>query len=153
MKRRHSRADALALMADLRALRPEMTFGADFIAGFPTEDEAMFGQTLSLIEEAGLAYVHVFPFSPRPGTPAARMPQLAPTLIKTRAARLREAARAAHDRHLARQIGRTLDVLMEQDRLGRAGNFALVNFAQPQPYGRVFPARITGLDGDRLVAA
>ncbi|VVC55772.1 Threonylcarbamoyladenosine tRNA methylthiotransferase MtaB [Beijerinckiaceae bacterium RH AL1] len=107
MKRRHSRAEAVAVCATLRRLRPDMAFGADLIAGFPTETEAMAASTRALVEDCGLAYLHVFPFSPRPGTPAARMPQVAPALVRERAARLREAGDAALRRHLAARRGRS----------------------------------------------
>ncbi len=105
MKRRHSRAQALDLIAAVRAARPDIALGADFIAGFPTESDAAFENTLAFVEEAGLAFLHVFPYSPRPGTPAARMPQVAGAVIKARAARLRAAGDAALIRHLDRQIG------------------------------------------------
>jgi threonylcarbamoyladenosine tRNA methylthiotransferase MtaB len=105
MKRRHSRADGLKLIASVRAVRPDVAFGADFIAGFPTETEAMFENTVSLVEEAGLSFLHVFPFSPRPGTPAARMPAVAKAVVKDRAARLRAAGDVALARHLDRQVG------------------------------------------------
>src|SRR5205807_731856 len=105
MKRRHSRADAIALCETLRSLRPDIVFGADLIAGFPTESEAMFRRSLDLIEACGLVHLHVFPFSPRPGTPAARMPQVARTVVKERAGRLRERGAAALARHLAGEVG------------------------------------------------
>src|SRR5512140_3400871 len=104
MKRRHSRADALKLVADVRAVRPDVAFGADLIAGFPTETDAMFENTLSLVEDAGLSFLHVFPFSPRPGTPAARMPPVARPEVKDRARRLRAVGEAALGRHLQRQV-------------------------------------------------
>ena len=129
MKRRHSRADALKLVAAVRAVRPDTAFGADLIAGFPTETEAMFENTLSLVEEAGLSFLHVFPFSPRPGTPAARMPPVARAAVKDRAARLRAAGEAALTRHLSRQDGRRLLGLVERDGVARAEDFTEIAFA------------------------
>ncbi len=128
MKRRHSRADALRLIAQVRAVRPETAFGADLIAGFPTETEAMFENTLRLVEDAGLAFLHVFPFSPRPGTPAARMPQLDRAVVKARAERLRRAGEAALRRHLDHQVGRTVRALVERKGLARAEDFTEVAF-------------------------
>lgn len=156
MKRRHSRAQALDLMARLRAHRPEITFGADLIAGFPTETEAAFEATLSLIEEAGLAFVHAFSFSPRPGTPAARMPQLPPAVIKARAARLRAAAAGALARHLASHVGTHRHVLMERGGIGRLGGFTPVRVRAAEPDdaapGRLVQVRIHGHDGTHLLA-
>jgi threonylcarbamoyladenosine tRNA methylthiotransferase MtaB len=126
MKRRHSRAQAIALCERLKAARPEIALGADFIAGFPTETEEHFAGTLSIIEEAHLAYVHAFPYSPRPGTPAARMPQNERALIKQRAARLREAGEAALTRHLSKWVGREADALIERDGMGRLSDFTTV---------------------------
>jgi threonylcarbamoyladenosine tRNA methylthiotransferase MtaB len=124
MKRRHSRAEAIAFCRRARRLRPDIAFGADLIAGFPTESEAMFENSLHLVAECGLNFLHVFPYSARAGTPAARMPQLPGGLIKSRAARLREAGVAALDRFHAAQSGRTLRVLVEQGGRGHAENFA-----------------------------
>ena len=152
MKRRHSRADALALVQKVRAARPDVAFGADLIAGFPTETEAMFENTLSLVEEAGLAFLHVFPFSPRPGTPAARMPQLTRAVIKPRAERLRHAGEAALARHLQRQVGRTLNGLIERGGVARAEDFTEIGFMGDAPAGQVVPLRVTGHDGRRLLA-
>ncbi|MBX9747108.1 MAG: tRNA (N(6)-L-threonylcarbamoyladenosine(37)-C(2))-methylthiotransferase MtaB, partial [Hyphomonadaceae bacterium] len=126
MKRRHSRAQAIALCERLKTARPEIALGADFIAGFPTETEGHFASTLSIIEAAQLAYVHAFPYSPRPGTPAARMPQTERHVIKARAARLREAGEAALTRHLAKWIGREADALIERDGMGRLSDFTTV---------------------------
>ena len=126
MKRRHSRADAIAFCRRARALRSDIAFGADLIAGFPTESEAMFANSLSLVEECELNFLHVFPYSARPGTPAARMPQVEQGLRRTRAARLRAAGRAALDRFLAAQQGRLLSVLVEAGGRGHAENFATV---------------------------
>jgi threonylcarbamoyladenosine tRNA methylthiotransferase MtaB len=152
MKRRHSRADALSLIAQVRAVRPDTAFGADFIAGFPTETEAMFDQTLALVEEADLAFLHVFPFSPRPGTPAARMPQLNRAVIKARAERLRAAGDAALVRHLQRQQGRTLSALIEREGLARAEDFTEIAFDGQGEPGAVINLRVTGHDGRRLTA-
>ena len=124
MKRRHGRADVLRLCADLRTLRPDIAFGADLIAGFPTETEAMFERTLELIDDAGLTHLHVFPFSARRGTPAARMPQLAKSARHERAARLRTAGKQAMARFLEGQIGRTAQILVERDGRGRSETFA-----------------------------
>ncbi len=127
MKRRHARTEAVDFCARLRRLRPDMVFGADLIAGFPTETDAMFENTLSLIEDCGLTHLHVFPFSARPGTPAAKMPPVAGEAVKARARRLREASEAALARHHARQIGRVLRVLTERGGLGRAADFTCVH--------------------------
>jgi threonylcarbamoyladenosine tRNA methylthiotransferase MtaB len=153
MKRRHSREDAIRFCREARAARPEMTFGADVIAGFPTETEAHFEDSLRLVEECGLTWLHVFPYSPRPGTPAARMPQLDGVTIRDRAARLRAMGEAAVARHLAAQVGRDHAVLMESPRMGRTEQFAEVTFASDRPVGAVIPARIAGTEGTRLLAA
>lgn len=153
MKRRHNRADAVRFCEEMRSLRPDIVFGADLIAGFPTEDEAMFSRTLALIEECGLSYVHGFPFSPRPGTPAARMPQVAGSEIKERAARLREAAEAAHARHLAARIGRPLSVLTERGDTGRAEDFTLVRFGRSVAPGRILKVTAHAQAGKSLLAA
>ena len=152
MKRRHLSDDAIAFCEEARRLRPEMTFGADIIAGFPTETEAMFENSLRLVEECGLTWLHVFPYSPRKGTPAARMPQVAGPDIRERAARLRQAGEARVRRHLAEQQGRRHAVLMESELMGRTEQFAEVRFEQPQPEGQIVQVRITGQDGARLLA-
>jgi threonylcarbamoyladenosine tRNA methylthiotransferase MtaB len=152
MKRRHSRADALKLVAEVRAVRPDVAFGADFIAGFPTETEAMFDNTLSLVEEAGLAFLHVFPFSPRPGTPAARMPPVSRSVGKERAARLRAAGEGALRRHLDRQVGRTLAGLVERPGAARAEDFTEIAFEGGAAVGGVAPLLVTGHDGRRVLA-
>ena len=139
MKRRHSHADALGLIADVRRVRPDTAFGADFIAGFPTETDAAFENTLAFAEAAGLAYLHVFPYSPRPGTPAARMPPVARAEVKDRAARLRAVGDAALVRHLDRQIGRTVEALVERDGRARAADFTEIAFAGEAPVGRLVP--------------
>ncbi|MFA5582177.1 MAG: tRNA (N(6)-L-threonylcarbamoyladenosine(37)-C(2))-methylthiotransferase MtaB [Paracoccaceae bacterium] len=152
MKRRHLREDAIRFCADVRALRPDITFGADIIAGFPTETEAMFENSLRLVEECGLTWLHVFPYSPRPGTPAARMPAVDGAAIKSRAARLRDAGATRVVQHLAGQLGRTHRVLMESPHMGRTEQFTEVAFTAPQPEGAIISARITGHDGQRLTA-
>lgn len=151
MKRRHLRTDALRLVEAVRAVRPDTAFGADLIAGFPTETDEAFDNTLRLVEEAQLAFLHVFPFSPRPGTPAARMPQLPRETIKDRARRLREAGEAALARHLDRQIGRTLSGLVEKDGLARAEDFTEIAFEGPAPIGEIAAFTATGQDGKRLL--
>ncbi|MEI2807344.1 tRNA (N(6)-L-threonylcarbamoyladenosine(37)-C(2))-methylthiotransferase MtaB [Albidovulum sp.] len=152
MKRRHLRDDAIRFCAEARRLRPDIVFGADIIAGFPTETEAMFENSLRLVEECGLTFLHVFPFSPRQGTPAARMPQLRGPLIRDRAARLRGAGEAALARHLAAQTGHTHRILTEGARIGRTEQFTEVAFAADQPEGRIIAAAITGHDGRMLLA-
>jgi threonylcarbamoyladenosine tRNA methylthiotransferase MtaB len=154
MKRRHSRAGALELIARLRAARPELVVGADLIAGFPTETEQDFGATLSLLDEAGLAFVHAFAFSPRPGTPAARMPQLSPVVIKERAARLRAAGAAALVRHLEGLVGQVQPVLMERGGIGRLAGFAPVAVSDAAgaapPHGALVQVRLVSHNGTRL---
>jgi threonylcarbamoyladenosine tRNA methylthiotransferase MtaB len=152
MKRRHRRDDAIRFCTEVRALRPGIVLGADLIAGFPTEDEAMFADSLALVEDCGLTFLHVFPYSPRPGTPAARMPQVAAEAVRERAARLRAAGEAALARHLAAEVGGVRRILTEGPRKGRTEGFAEVAFAADQPPGRIVTARITGQDGRRLLA-
>jgi threonylcarbamoyladenosine tRNA methylthiotransferase MtaB len=152
MKRRHSRADALKLIADVRAVRPDTAFGADFIAGFPTETEAMFENTLRLVEEGGLAFLHVFPYSARPGTPAARMPAVKGDVVKARAARLRGAGDAALTRHLEAQAGRLLRGLVERPGVARAEDFTEIAFDGEATVGGVTALRVTGHDGRKLLA-
>jgi threonylcarbamoyladenosine tRNA methylthiotransferase MtaB len=149
MKRRHSRRDSVAFCAELRRLRPDMVFGADLIAGFPTEDENMAARSLALIEECGLSFLHVFPFSARPGTPAARMPQVAPGLVKARAARQREVGEKALTRHLRAQVGRRLRILTERGGMGRAEDFTPVR-TPGLPAGRIVHAEATGFSGGAL---
>jgi len=152
MKRRHLRDDAIRFCEEARRLRPEILFGADIIAGFPTETEEMFENSLRLVDDCGLTFLHVFPFSPRKGTPAARMPQVRGPVIKDRAARLRAAGDAALARHLAQQVGRDHRILLEGPRLGRTEQFTEVAFATDQPEGQIVTARITGFAADRLTA-
>ncbi|MFG6594483.1 tRNA (N(6)-L-threonylcarbamoyladenosine(37)-C(2))-methylthiotransferase MtaB [Sulfitobacter sp. 1A13368] len=152
MKRRHLRDDAIRFAQEARALRPDMTFGADIIAGFPTETEAMFENSLKLVEECDLTWLHVFPYSARPGTPAARMPAVNGAAIKERAARLRAAGERQVQRHLEAQVGRTHDVLMENPHMGRTAQFTEVSFAAPQLEGEIVQAEITGISGTQLTA-
>jgi len=153
MKRRHLRDDAIRFAEEARRLRPDMTFGADIIAGFPTETEEMFQNSLRLIEECGLTWLHVFPYSRRPGTPAAKIPnQVNGNLIKDRAARLRAAGAARVRAHLAEQVGRTHKVLLENPRMGRTEQFTEVTFASDQPEGQIVTARITGHSTTQLSA-
>ncbi len=156
MKRRHARADAIAFCRKARELRPDIVFGADLIAGFPTETEELFRATLDLVDECDLTFLHVFPFSPRAGTPAARMPQVSRPVVKERAARLRDKAASQLSRFLAGQVGRSLDVLVERDDIGRTPQFAEVAIgAVPnsgsQP-GSIERMTITGHDHRRLHA-
>jgi len=152
MKRRHLRDDAIKFCQEARALRPDIVFGADIIAGFPTETEAMFENSLRLIEDCGLTFLHVFPYSARKGTPAAKMPPVKGPIIKQRAAQLRAAGDAALQRHLAAQIGQTHSVLMESPRMGRTAQFAEVDFAADQPEGQIVSARILAASQSRLLA-
>ncbi len=152
MKRRHLRDDAIKFCEDARALRPDIVFGADIIAGFPTETDAMFENSLRLIDDCGLTFLHVFPYSARKGTPAAKMPPVRGPVIKARAAQLRAAGNTALQRHLAAQIGQTHSVLMESPRMGRTGQFTEVDFAADQPEGQIVTARIIGASATRLIA-
>lgn len=149
MKRRHSRQDAIAFCDQVRRLRPDIAFGADIIAGFPTESEEMFSRSLDLVEQCGLTFLHVFPYSPRPGTPAARMPQVAGALIKERAKRLRAAGEVALRKRLQAEIGATRDVLIESEGQGRTEHYLPVAIAGER-VGSVVPLRIVGSDGERL---
>ncbi|MBM3612579.1 MAG: tRNA (N(6)-L-threonylcarbamoyladenosine(37)-C(2))-methylthiotransferase MtaB [Alphaproteobacteria bacterium] len=153
MKRRHARADAVAFCAEVRRLRPDAVFGADIIAGFPTETEAMFARSLDLIEECGIAHLHAFPYSPRRGTPAARMPQVPPPEVRARAERLRAAGAAALARYLAAEVGQIRQVLTEAPRMGRTEGFFEVALDADAPVGRILPVRIAGTDGAVLRGA
>jgi len=153
MKRRHARADAVAFCQRVRRLRPDVAFGADLIAGFPTETEAMFARSLALVDDCGLAHLHVFPFSPRPGTPAARMPQVARPVVKERARRLREKGAAALEQRLACEVGARHQVLAENGGVGRTGQFMAVRLAVPASPGAIIDVTIAGHDGRRLLAA
>jgi threonylcarbamoyladenosine tRNA methylthiotransferase MtaB len=152
MKRRHMRADAVAFCDRVRRLRPDMAFGADIIAGFPTETEGMFARSLDLVDECGLAHLHVFPFSPRPGTPAARMPQVPRPVVKERARRLRARGAAALARHLDREVGARRQVLAESGQIGRTGQYMQVRLAAPAAPGAIFDATMVGHDGRQLLA-
>jgi threonylcarbamoyladenosine tRNA methylthiotransferase MtaB len=150
MKRRHLRADALAVVERLRALRPDMVFGADIIAGFPTETDAMFENTLRIVTEADLTYLHVFPFSPREGTPAARMPQVSRKVARDRAARLRALGETQFRKLCAARVGTIENVLVERDGLGRTEQF--VPIAVPgHAAGELVAVRVTGTSADGLV--
>lgn len=152
MKRRHLRADAIAFCRDVRAARPDIVFGADFIAGFPTETEEMFTRTLDLVDACGLTHLHVFPFSPRPGTPAARMPQVAPEVARERARRLRELGSERMAGHLERQLGRAVRVLVERGGQGRAEDFTPVVTGDCVP-GGVIEGVVCGHRAGRLLLA
>jgi len=153
MKRRHSRSDAIEFCERVRRLRPDVVFGADLIAGFPTETEAMFARSLDLVDACGLTQLHVFPFSPRPGTPAARMPQVARAVIKERARRLREKGEAALAHYLAREVGARRRVLTESHALGRTEQFLAVRLATPVMPGEILDLTIADHDGRQLLAA
>ena len=153
MKRRHLRADAIRFCSDARRLRPDMVFGADLIAGFPTETEAMFENSLALVDECGLTFLHVFPYSRRPGTPAARMPQVPGPQVKDRAARLRTKGRAALAGYLDTQVGREVELLMERDGIGRTPGFAEVEIENSGSAGYLVAVRVTQSDGVRLRGA
>ncbi len=153
MKRRHSRNDAVSFCNDVRRLRPGVAFSADIIAGFPTETEAMFARSLDLVDDCGLAQLHVFPFSPRPGTPASRMPQLPSHIVKERAARLREKGEAAHRRHLDREIGTQRRILAESAHVGRTEQFTPVRLPTACDPGAMIDVRIAAHDGTHLLAA
>jgi threonylcarbamoyladenosine tRNA methylthiotransferase MtaB len=150
MKRRHLRKDAIEFCAEVRRLRPDIALGADIIAGFPTETDAMFERSLDLVEECGLTFLHVFPYSPRPGTPAARMPQVAGPEIRERARRLRAAGESALRKRLASEIGAVREVLIESDRQGRTEHFLPVAVSGESP-GAVRQFVITRHDGARLM--
>ncbi|WP_170340869.1 tRNA (N(6)-L-threonylcarbamoyladenosine(37)-C(2))-methylthiotransferase MtaB [Ruegeria arenilitoris] len=153
MKRRHLRDDAIRFTEEARKLRPEITFGADIIAGFPTETEAHFENSLKLVTDCDLTWLHVFPYSKREGTPAARIPQqVNGKVTKERAARLREAGDTQVARHLAAQLGKTHHILMENSHMGRTEQFTEVTFANAQPEGQIVTAAITGVRDQQLVA-
>ena len=152
MKRRHNRADAIAFCETVRTLRPDVAFGADLIAGFPTETEAMFQRSLDLVDEAGLTYLHVFPFSARHGTPAARMPQVPGDERKERAARLRGAGDAALDRFLAGCVGREIEALIEKPNQGRSEAFAPVRLSGDHVPGMLVRAHAVGVADGALTA-
>ena len=153
MKRRHSRNDAIAFCKQIRRLRPDVVFGADIIAGFPTESDDMFIRSLDLVDECGLTQLHVFPFSQRPGTPAARMPQIDRSIVKDRARRLREKGEAALHRHLDLEIGACRRVLAEARGLARTEQFMPVRLSTPVKPGVILEVTMTGHDGRQLLAA
>ena len=150
MKRRHLRDDAIRFTEEAMRLRPEMTFGADIIAGFPTETEAHFKNSLALVKDCNLTWLHVFPYSLRNGTPAARMPQVNGRDIKSRAARLRAAGEEQVALHLRAQIGKNHNVLMERPNMGRTQQFAEVLFTEPQPEGKIIATKITSASATQL---
>ena len=152
MKRRHLRDDAIAFCEEAKRLRPDMTYGADIIAGFPTETDAMFGNSLKLVEECDLTWLHVFPYSPRNGTPAAKMPAVNGKVIKARAAQLRNAGDAKVRAHLSKQIGMTHHILMENPTMGRTEQFTEVTFETDQIEGQIVTAPILGQTGTQLTA-
>ncbi len=152
MKRRHSRADAVCFCEGVRRSRPDMVFGADLIAGFPTETDSMFANSLAHVDECGLTFLHVFPFSPRPGTPAARMKQLNGAVIARRAGELRTHGARALRRHLAGAQGRRIEVLMENDSQGRAADFTPVRLETNAGIGALIDAVVSGHDGSALTA-
>ena len=152
MKRRHLRDDAIEFCSKMRSVRPNIVYGADIIAGFPTETEEMFENSLNLIKECGLTWLHVFPFSPREGTPAARMPQMDRSIIKERAARLRSSGELAVKDHLAAQIGLEHNVLIENERMGRTEGFTEVLFNKDQIKGSIVNAKIVDKSLKQLIA-
>ena len=151
MKRRHSRRQAIELCARLRELRPDIVFGADVIAGFPTESELMFENSLAMIGDCDLVWLHVFPYSPRPGTPASRMPRVHPGAVKARAAKLRSAANDARHRYFQSRIGTRARVLVEREDFGRSEHFAPVRLATPGLPGTVVPVEIASANNDELL--
>jgi threonylcarbamoyladenosine tRNA methylthiotransferase MtaB len=153
MKRRHARRDAISFCERVRRLRPDVVFGADIIVGFPTETEAMFARSLDLVDECGLTQLHVFPFSPRPGTPAARMPQIDRAVVKERARRLRAKGEAALRGYLDREVGARRRVLVESHALGRTEQFVPVRLAAPVQPGVILDLAIKAHDGRHLLAA
>ena len=152
MKRRHARADSVAFCEAMRRARPDLVFGADLIAGFPTETEAMFENSLSLVDECGLTFLHVFPYSARDGTPAARMPQLHGAIVARRASELRDKGVAALKRHLDGAHGRHINVLMETEGQGRSADFTPVRLEAEPGAGVLVDAIVAGHDGAQLIA-
>jgi threonylcarbamoyladenosine tRNA methylthiotransferase MtaB len=150
MKRRHLRTDTIRFCEDVRKMRPDVVFGADIIAGFPTETEEMFLNSLKIVDECGLTHLHVFPFSPRPGTPAARMPQLPRNIVKERGARLREKGAQVLAQHLAMEVGKVRPVLIEKEGLGRTEQFTQVELAGGTA-GDIVETRIIGHTGRHLL--
>jgi threonylcarbamoyladenosine tRNA methylthiotransferase MtaB len=152
MKRRHAREDSIAFCSELRSRRPGIVFGADIIAGFPTETDEMFQNSLAVVDDCGLTYLHVFPFSARPGTPAARMPQLDKHIVKERAALLRQKGEQRLDRFLSGEVGATRQVLVETEAMGRTEHFAQVKFLSRMAPGAIVTAQVTGRGASHLEA-
>ncbi|MGN6279138.1 MAG: tRNA (N(6)-L-threonylcarbamoyladenosine(37)-C(2))-methylthiotransferase MtaB [Sphingomonas sp.] len=153
MKRRHSRAQSVAIVERLKAARPDIAIGADLIAGFPTESEAMFANTLALIDDCDIVHAHIFPYSPRDNTPAARMPQVEPEIAKARAARLRDAAARRRSAWLQSMVGTAQSILVERPgNRGHAGNFADVRLAEPAAIGSIQTVTIDAINGGTLTA-
>ena len=155
MKRRHTREDAIAFCREIKTKRPDMVFGADIIAGFPTETDEMFENSLKLVETCEIVWLHVFPFSPRPNTPAAKMPQLSGETIRERARLLREAGDKVRLNWLETQIGSTLKGLIEKPGQARSETFAMIDFSNEEednsPIGDIYNFEITGHDGSKLI--
>ena len=152
MKRRHSGKDVVRFCKTVRSLRPDVVFGADLIAGFPTESQDMFANTLRLVDSAGLTWLHVFPYSERPGTPAARMPQVASCVRRARARHLRETGEKAVQRHLHAQIGRVVEALIERPDFARAPDFTPLRLSHPAPAGTLANVRVRSQEGTLLCA-
>jgi threonylcarbamoyladenosine tRNA methylthiotransferase MtaB len=152
MKRRHLTADARTVIARARDLRPGIAFGADLIAGFPTETDALFTETLDFIRDTELTFLHVFPYSERPDTPAARMPAVAKSVRRERAGRLREAGQETARRFVEAQLGRDISVLAETETAGHSEHFASVQLLSPLLPGQVSRARVTGTNATSLLA-
>jgi threonylcarbamoyladenosine tRNA methylthiotransferase MtaB len=151
MKRRHSREHTIEFCDMLRAKRPDMVFGADIIAGFPTETDEMFENSMKIVDECGLTYLHVFPYSPRPGTPAAKMPAVEQSIIKRRAALLRSKGEARQSAFMASQMGATRDVLVETPNQGRTEHFALAKFDTVMVPGALITAQVKSVTASHLV--
>ncbi|EKV32464.1 MiaB family protein [Caenispirillum salinarum AK4] len=152
MKRRHLRADVIALTERIRSIRPDAVFGADIIAGFPTETDEHFANSVALVEEAGLTHLHVFPYSSRPGTPAAKIPGLPGDVVKARAARLRDVGRAAMDAYLRSRVGTETTVLVEEPGKGHSDHYIPVRLPETAAVGEIVPVRLTGVDGETMTA-
>ncbi|MEE9453288.1 MAG: tRNA (N(6)-L-threonylcarbamoyladenosine(37)-C(2))-methylthiotransferase MtaB [Paracoccaceae bacterium] len=151
MKRRHNRDDAIQFCTDMRRARPDIVYGADIIAGFPTETDEMFENSLKLVEECDLTWLHIFPYSARIGTPAAKMPPVHGGVIKERAARLRALGEMQVEKHLKAQIGKTHNILMESQNMGRTEAFSEVHFDNDQPIGHIVQAVISGRERTKLI--
>jgi threonylcarbamoyladenosine tRNA methylthiotransferase MtaB len=152
MKRRHLRSDAIAMCERARSLRPDIVFGADIIAGFPTETDDMFQNTYDLVQECNLTFLHIFPYSARNGTPAAKMPQVDMAVRKDRAARLRELGAQQLQKFLHREVGQVRSLVIENDQTGRSEHFAQVKLDSEHKVGSLVQAKIIGIDGDKLTA-